>query len=159
MSDHEQIIRQQLVNMLLVGQAHMRLEEGVANFPPDHYNTRPPQTEYTFWHLLEHIRICQWDILDYIRNPNYQYVTFPDDYWPARDAQTDAAGWNNTLSQFYADRQALVDMVQDVNHDLYAQIPHGSPGHNLLREILIVADHNAYHLGELGILRQTMGLW
>ena len=110
-------------------------------------------------HLLEHIRICQYDILDYIRNPNYEALDFPEGLWPDKEANCDLAGWNLTIAQFYADRQALVDLVEQPETDFYAPIPHGWDDHNVLREILIVADHNAYHIGELGILRQIMGLW
>lgn len=155
----EEILRDQLVNLLCQRQAHMIFEDAVANFPLTHINGRPPGVDYSLWHLLEHLRICQHDILDYIRNPAYQELNFPDDLWPARDAETDAAGWQRTIDQFLADRQALVEIIQDPATDLYTQIPHGWTGHNVLREILIVADHNAYHLGELGILRQVMGLW
>lgn len=157
--DNEQILRQQLVNMLTLQQAHMMFDDAVANFPQEHFNTRPPKVEYAFWHLLEHIRICQWDILDYIRNPNYAELPFPEGVWPKRDATTDIAGWQNTINQFHHDLQELINMVKNPEIDFYAQIPHGYQGHNILREILIVADHNAYHIGEFGILRQTMGLW
>ncbi len=156
---NDAVVRQQLVNMLTFRQAHMTFEDAVKDFPADQINTKPPTLEYSFWHLLEHIRICQWDILDYIQNPDYKEPKFPDGLWPARDATTDAAGWQKTLDQFYADRQALVNIIQDPNTDLYAQIPHAYEGHNILREINIVADHNAYHLGEFGILRHTLKLW
>lgn len=153
------ILRQQLVNLLTIQQAHMSLESAVADFPEEHINTKPPSVDYSFWHLLEHIRICQHDILDYIRNPNYIVPSFPDDLWPDTDAKTDWAGWQATCSQFDLDLAALVAIVNDANTDFYAQIPHGYPGHNILREVLIVADHNAYHIGEFAILRQTMDLW
>lgn len=152
-------VRKQLVNLLLERQAHMTFEDAIENFPPEHYNTRPPHLSYSFWHILEHLRICQYDILDYIRNANYQPLNFPDDLWPDQNAHTDEKGWNQTIQKFYEDREALVRIVQDPLTDLYSQIPHGWAGHNILREILIVADHNAYHIGEFGILRQTMQLW
>lgn len=156
---NDKAVRQQLVNLLLEQQAHMGFEGAVANFPQAHINTKPPAVPYTFWHLIEHIRFCQWDILDYIRNPDYVAPEFPKGVWPEPDSTTDIAGWNQTIAQFQTDRDALVAIVQNPDTDLYAQIPHGYPGHNILREILVVADHNAYHVGELGILRQTMGLW
>lgn len=155
----DQNLRQQLVNLLLLQQAHMNFEDAVANFPAEHINTKPPKMEYTFWHLVDHIRICQWDILDYIRNPNYKMLEFPKGYWQPRESKTDLAGWNKTIDQFLQDRQTLVEIVKDPASDLYTPIPHGYDGHNILREILIVANHNAYHVGELGILRQMMGLW
>ena len=158
MSD-DQAVRQQLVNLLLERQAHMIFEDAVANFPKEHINTKPATLEYSFWHLLEHIRFCQWDILDYIRNADYKGHKFPEGYWQPRDAMTDWDGWQKTINDFYADRQALVDIVQDSATDLYTPIPHGYGGHNILREILIVGDHNGYHIGEFGILRHTMKLW
>lgn len=153
----EQHIRAQLVNMLTVGQAHMTFEDAVRNFPSDEINARAANVEYTFWHLLEHLRICQWDILDYIRNPNYKELTFPDDLWPARDAITDEAGWQKTIQQFLADRAEMVTIINDPQTNLYSPIPHGYDGHTIFREILVVADHNAYHIGEFGILRHIRG--
>ena len=157
--NQDQALRQQLENMLVKRQAHMTFEDVVAGFPEAHINTRPPHVDYSFWHLLEHLRICQYDILDYIRNPRYQTLEFPDGYWPNKEIDTDLAGWQHTIDLFLADRQSLVDIINDPETDFYAPIPHGWDGHNILREILVVADHNAYHLGELGILRQTMNLW
>jgi hypothetical protein len=157
--NQDQTLRTQLVNMLLKRQAHMLFEDAIVDFPHDHINTRPAQVGYSFWHLLEHIRICQYDILDYIINPAYVAPTFPDDLWPQADVDTDWNGWDKTIQEFYADRQALVDIVQNPQTNLYTPIAHGWDDHNVLREILVVADHNAYHLGELAILRQEMGLW
>ncbi|MBZ0299346.1 MAG: DinB family protein, partial [Anaerolineae bacterium] len=114
---------------------------------------------YTPWHLVEHLRISQWDLLDYMRNPAYEYRDWPKGYWPAQDAHTDAAGWQQSLDGFRADLQAVVAIVRDPQMDLVAQIAHGEPGHTILREALLVADHNAYHIGELGILRQVMDAW
>jgi hypothetical protein len=152
-------IRKQLVNLLTKQQAHQSLDDAVKNFPAKDYNTRPPNVEYTFWHLLEHLRITQWDILDYCRNSNYRAIEWPRQYWPARDATTDAAGWQHTIDQFHADLDELVAIVKNPKIDLYESIPHGYDGHNILREILVVADHNAYHIGEFGILRQVVNNW
>ncbi|MBI1278337.1 MAG: DUF664 domain-containing protein [Anaerolineaceae bacterium] len=157
MSDAE--LRNQLIRMLTVQQAHMGLEDAVRNFPSKDFNTRPPNVEYTFWHLLEHLRITQWDILDYCRNSNYKSIEWPREYWPAKDAMTDAAGWQHTLDQFRSDLAELVAIVKNPQTDLFAPIPHGYDGHNILREILVVADHNAYHIGEFGILRQVVKNW
>lgn len=153
------LLRQQLVNLLIERQAHMSFEDAIASFPEAHFNTRPPNAKYTFWHLLEHLRICQWDILDYCRNPDYKELNFPDDLWLSQSSTTDRAGWQKTIDQFLADRNELVQMVKNPATDLTAQIPHGYPGHNILREVLVVADHNAYHVGEFAILRQVMNLW
>ena len=157
MSDNA--LRQQLVNLLAQRQAHMSFEDAVADFPEAHFNTTPPNMDSSFWHLLEHIRLAQWDILDYIRNPAYEYRDWPRDYWPPLGARADRTAWQATVSQFLADRQALVDIIEDPETDLLAQIPHGEPGHTVLREVLVAADHNAYHIGEFAVLRQTLGLW
>lgn len=155
----EVLVREQLVKLLTLQQAHMGFEEAVKDFPAAHYNSRPPNVDYTFWHLLEHLRICQWDILDYSRNPHYKHIEWPRDYWPAKDAMTDAEGWQQTVEQFLADRAALVSMVRDPQTDLYTPIPHGYDGHTILREAMVLADHNAYHIGEFAVLRQVMGIW
>ena len=157
MSDEH--IRQQLVNALVLRQAHLSFETAVADFPATHFNTSVAQATYTFWHLLEHLRITQADILDYIENPNYQYLRWPEGYWPAPEAVADGDKWQATISGFEADRAALVAIVEDPARDLCAQIPHGQPGHTILREILVIAAHNSYHIGELGSLRGMLGLW
>ena len=105
------------------------------------------------------MRIAQADILDYLENPNYQYMNFPADYWPPSDAQADQADWRRTIDSFLADRASLVAIIQDPARDLTAQIPHGEPGHSIMREILVVAAHNAYHIGEFGGLRGMLDLW
>ena len=156
----DEVLRQQLVNLLTVRQAHMDFADAIADFPEQEINTKPANCNYTFWHLLEHIRICQKDILDYIQSTNYHWPTFPDDLWPDESAKTDATGWQQTIDQFYADRQALLNIINDPKVDLFAPLPNsGEHRHNILREINIVASHNAYHTGELGILRHVMGLW
>ncbi|MCB0194393.1 MAG: DinB family protein [Anaerolineae bacterium] len=153
-------VRNQLVRMLTLRQAHMDFEDAVADFPAEQINTRLPNADYTFWHLLEHIRICQKDILDYIQSDNYHWPNFPDDLWPDPSAETDLTGWQQTIAQFYADRQALVAIINDPAVDLFAPLPNsGEHRHNILREINVIASHNAYHTGELAIMRQVMGLW
>ena len=152
-------IREQLVNALTLRQAHLSFESAVAGFPAAHYNSRPPNTAYSFWHLLEHLRITQADILDYIGNTNYQYLKWPEAYWPAPDEDADERKWRATIAAFTADRAALVAIIKDPARDLCAQIPHGEPGHSIMREILVIAAHNSYHIGELGSLRGTLGLW
>lgn len=156
---NDQHVREQLINALTRQQAHQLFDDVVKDFPAEHYNTRPNNVPYTFWHLIEHIRIAQWDILDYIVNPDYAYRDFPAGYWPDPSAIANEVAWQHTINSFRTDLQALVDIINDPQTDLYAQIPHAQPGHTILREINIVATHNAYHIGELGILRGVMGLW
>lgn len=156
----DQQLRVQLVNLLTVRQAHMDFADAVEDFPMGHINTRPPGCDYTLWHLVEHLRICQRDILEYIQSDDYRWPDFPDDLWPDRAAETDEAGWRRSVEQFLADRQALVAIINDPAVDPFAPLPNsGDHRHSLVREIHIIAAHNAYHTGELGILRQLMGLW
>jgi hypothetical protein len=158
--NNDKELRTQLANMLTIRQAHMDFEDAVTNFPDEHINTRPPNCDYTFWHLLEHLRICQKDILDYIQAGDYRWPNFPDDLWPDKSTETDLAGWQQTIEQFYADRQKLVEIINDPAVDLFAPLANsGEHQHNILREINVIASHNAYHTGELGIVRQMMGLW
>ncbi|MCP4419744.1 MAG: DinB family protein, partial [Chloroflexi bacterium] len=157
--DNNKELRNQLARMLTFRQAHMDFEDAVANFPAEHINTRPPNCDYTFWHLLEHIRICQRDILEYIEDDAYQWPNFPDDLWPDKTAVTDFSGWQQTIQAFLADRQALVKIINNPDTDLFAPLPNSDKyQHNILREINIIANHNAYHTGELGALRQIMNL-
>ncbi len=121
----DQHLREQLINALAKRQAHQLFDTVVNDFPAGHYNTRPTNLPYSFWCLLEHIRITQWDILDYIDNPDYQYLKFPDDYWSDPDLEADAERWNKTIGSIRADLLSLVDIVKDPARDLCAQIPHG----------------------------------
>ena len=158
--DNEHEVRKQLVRMLTVRQAHMDFADAVADFPLEAINNHPPGCDYSFWHLLEHIRICQRDILEYIVSDDYHWPDFPDDLWPDKSTETDIAGWQKTIADFYADRQQLVDIINDPERNLLAPLPNsGDYQHHILREINIIANHNAYHTGEFGILRQVMGLW
>lgn len=153
------IVRAHLITVLQGRGAHLTFDDAVANFPMEQINTRPPNINYTPWHLLEHLRIAQWDILEYIRNPQHVSPEWPLGYWPSPDAQADSAAWDKTLQAFRQDMQALIALVDDTATDLYEPIPHGYDGHTILREVLLVADHNAYHIGEFAILRQVMDNW
>lgn len=157
---NEKELRTQLVNMLIVRQAHMDFVDAVSDFPEAAINLKPPRCDYTFWHLVEHLRICQKDILDYMVAEAYTWPNFPDDLWPDKKAETDADGWRASIDQFLADRQAVVDVVMNSATDLFAPLLHsGDHRHTVVREINVLAAHNAYHTGELGVLRQVMGLW
>lgn len=157
---NDEELRNQLTRLLTARQAHMDFEDAVADFPAEHSNTRPPNCEYTFWQLLEHLRICQKDIVDYILADDYVWPNFPDDLWPARAATADLAAWQRTVADFLADRRQLVAIVNDPQRDLFAPLANsGEHRHNILREINIIASHNAYHTGEFGILRRVVGIW
>jgi hypothetical protein len=154
----DEVIRQHLVRLLNWGDAHMTLDEAVADFPADHMNATPPNIEYSPWHLLEHIRLAQRDILEFVRNPAYVSPPWPLGYWPGKNERTDEAGWNRTIELIREDIEAFRKMASDPAIDLYSAIPHGD-GQTVLREILLVADHNCYHLAEFATLRQVMGTW
>ncbi len=113
---------------------------------------------YTPWHLIEHIRITQWDILEFIRNPEHISPPWPGGYWPAREAQADKDAWNATIAAYHRDLEDLIEIVCDPQTDLLAPLPY-APEYTLLREILLVGDHTSYHTGELAILRQVLDTW
>lgn len=136
----------------------MTFDQAIADFPLNAINRRPPDVPYSPWHLLEHIRIAQWDILAFIVDPGHVSPRWPEGYWPAPDSRAEAEGWNETIDRFHADLRALQEVVEDPGTDLCAPLPH-APEYTVLREILLVADHNAYHIGEFAILRQVMGTW
>jgi hypothetical protein len=141
----------------------MGFEEAVKGFPQKHMNTampgtvRPPAVPLTPWHLLEHMRLVQWDILEFIRDPGHLSPDYPDGYWPSPDEQATRGKWKKTLDSFRADLHAVEEIVQDPGMDLLSPIPHAKD-YILLREILLVGDHNAYHLGQLGLFRDLAGL-
>lgn len=151
-------LRAQLLELLRGGHAHMSLDQAVEGFPMEAINTFPPEVTYTPWHLLEHMRISQWDILAFIRNPAHVSPHWPAGYWPDPEAMADPAAWEATLSGFRADLRDLDSLVEDRRTSLTADLPH-APGYSVLREILVVSDHNAYHIGEFAILRQVMQTW
>ena len=158
--DNDKALRVELVNLLTKKQAHADFKEAVADFPEEHFNTVPPGCRYSFWQLLEHLRLAQKDILDYITADAYTWPTFPDDYWPDASTETDREGWQQSVNAFLADRQNLVDLIERPETDLFAPLPNsGERNHNILREIHIAASHNAYHTGAFILMRQTMGIW
>lgn len=151
-------MRLQLVRLLEGDDAHMRFEEAVADLPTDAINAFPPNVPYTPWHLVEHLRITQRDILDYLIDPAYEEPDWPADYWPARDAVATPAQFDDSVAAFLADRDALRDLVMDPSTDLVAPLAH-APAHSIAREIRIAGDHCAYHVGEFAVLRQVMSTW
>jgi hypothetical protein len=152
------VVREEVLHLLRGGNAHMSFADAVRNFPMEHINTKFPGGTYTPWHLLEHLRLTQWDILDFIRNPEYQEREWPREYWPPQDQEATEQDWQLTISTFVADDQTLQALAENPATDLYARITHGT-GQTILRELLLVADHNAYHIGEFAIARQMMGTW
>ena len=156
--DKEAVLRKQLVALLHGGQAHMTFDDAVKDFPMSHINTYPPNVTYTPWHLIEHIRITQWDILDFIRNPSYKEMEWPKSYWPDPKSKATPEQWQTTIHGYHKDLKDMEAIADNPNTDLYSPIAHGD-GQTILREIMLVADHTAYHTGELGILRQVILAW
>jgi hypothetical protein len=155
---NDNVLRAQLLKVLNGRNAHFTFDEGVADFPIEAINDKPPNVPYTPWHLIEHLRIAQWDILEFVRNPNHVSPKWPEGYWPDPDSMADSERWQSTLAAFRTDLTAVEAIINDADIELTAEIPH-APGYTYLREVLLVADHNAYHIGELCILRQVMGTW
>ena len=139
-------------------EAHVGFEKVVEGMPPELRGHRPEGVPYSAWQLLEHMRRTQHDILEFCRNPNYVEPRWPDDYWPATDAPPSPAAWDESLAAFRREREALKVVATDATVDLFATIPHGS-GQTYLRELLLIADHNAYHLGQLVAVRRLLGAW
>jgi len=150
--------REQFADLLNGVGAHMTFEEAVADFPDDAINLRAANVDYTPWHLLEHLRLTHADIRHYVTDPDYVEPDWPAGYWLDRRATATRAEFDATISAFLEDKAALRAMLMDPGRDPFAVIP-GTPGHTILREIRIDADHNAYHVGEFAILRQVMGTW
>jgi len=148
-------LRKHLSNLLQMKGAHLNLEAAVSGFPVELRGVKPAGAPHSAWELLEHMRFAQEDILDFSRNPKYKEKKFPDDYWPATSAPPSAEAWDESVRKFQEDLKAMQDLLADTKHDLLARIPHGA-GQTLLREALLVADHNAYHLGQLVFLRKML---
>ncbi|WP_321477367.1 DinB family protein [uncultured Paludibaculum sp.] len=148
-------LRRHLDDLLRMDGAHLSFDAAVADFPAALRGVKPAGAPHSAWALLEHMRIAQEDILDFSRNPAYRDKAFPDDYWPASAEPPSEAAWQRSVRQFQKDLAEMRALVADPAHDLFARIPHGS-GQTLLREALVVADHNAYHLGQLVFLRKLL---
>ena len=150
--------RAELAALLRGGQAHMTMAEAAADFPPEAMNAVLPGVTYTAWHLLDHIRLAQRDILTFVTDPHYAEPAWPDDYWPAPGRQAHASVWQATLDGYHTDLDDLARLLENPAMDLAARVAHGS-GQTMLREFLLVADHTAYHIGEFAIMRQVTGTW
>jgi hypothetical protein len=152
------VLREHLINVLSSRQAHVDLETALADFPRELQGTQFEGAPYTAWQLLEHMRIAQWDILEFSRNPEHVSPEFPHGYWPPHEAPPDDQAWENSVIQFQSELREMMDLVANPSTDLFAPIPHGT-GQTILREALLVADHNAYHLGQLILVRRLLEAW
>ena len=150
--------RQQLLALLDGRGAHMPFESAVADFPDAAINAHAPKVSYTPWHLVEHLRLTQADMLEYVTNPDYRHKRWPEDFWPDAKARASRAEWDASVHAIGEDTAALRALAADPGRDLYNPIP-WTDGHSLFRCVRIIGDHNAYHVGEFAILRQVMGSW
>jgi hypothetical protein len=151
-------LRQHLLDLLRGRNAHADFDTTVADLPSRLRGVKPPGAAHSAWQLLEHMRIAQWDILEFSRDAKHKSPAWPEGYWPKTEAPPNAASWNNSLRSFRADLKAMAKLVADKKTDLFAPIPHGT-GQTILREALLIADHNSYHLGQMVLLRRLLGAW
>jgi len=147
-----------LIETLQSRGAHASFDSAVAGFPAKRVGEKPSGAPHTAWQLLEHMRIAQWDILEFSRNAKHKSPDFPSGYWPKEEAPTSATAWDKSVREFRTDLKAMQDLVANPKSDLYAPFPWGD-GQTLLREALLLADHNSYHLGQLVTLRRMLGAW
>ena len=151
-------LRNHLLELLGGGHAHLDFDTAIAGLPAALRGKRPDGLPHTPWRLLEHMRIAQWDILRFSIDPNHVSPGFPDGYWPDGDSPPSLAAWDRAVEAFRADLKSMMELVGDARTDLFAPIAHGQ-GQTILREALLVADHNAYHLGQLVTVRRLLGCW
>ena len=156
--DHEKSLREHLLELLGGGGAHAKFEDVVKNLPAKLRGAKPAKFPHSPWMLLEHLRLAQWDILEFSRNPKHVSPDWPSGYWPKTEGPPNAATWNRSIQQFRRDRRALQQLVGNPKADLFARIPWGD-GQTILREALLVADHNAYHLAQFVDVRRMLGAW
>ena len=154
---NDKVLRDHVLYLLRGGGAHLNFGQAVAGLPAALRGAKAPGAPHTAWQLVEHLRICQWDILDFSVNPDYKEMRF-EEYWPKSAAPPDDTAWEKSLRGFRADLKAMESLVANPKTALFARIPWGD-GQTILREALLIADHNAYHLGQLVLVRRLLGAW
>ena len=148
-------LRKHLVNLLNMEGAHIDFDGAVRDFPVELLGVRPAGAPHTAWQLLEHMRLAQWDILEFSRDAKHVSPKFPEGYWPPSEAPGSDAAWKKSIAAFRHDLSEMKKLVSDARNDLYAKIPHGE-GQTLLREALLAADHNSYHVGQIVLVRKIV---
>jgi hypothetical protein len=154
----DKLLREHIVSMLDGGGAHAKFDDVVKDFPVKLRGQKPAGLPHSPWMLLEHLRLAQWDILEFSRNEKYESPEWPEGYWPKSEAPASATAWETSIKNFRKDLKAMQDLVENPETDLFARIPWGD-GQTILREALLVADHNAYHIGQLVDARRALGAW
>ena len=155
---HDKPLRKHVHKLLESEDAHTGVDSAVKNVPPKKRGIVPKGGEHSIWQLVEHLRIAQEDILDFCLNPKYTHRKWPEEYWPKSPAPPSAKAWNASLAAIKRDRERLQRIANDPKIDLFAEIPHGA-GQTYLRELLLAADHNAYHTGQIVTTRRLLGIW
>lgn len=156
--NHDKALRKQLADLLSWGDAHVNWIAAVAALPAEKRGEKAAGLPHTAWELLEHARITQRDILDFCTNPKYQALDWPVGYWPKTPAPADDSAWDKAIGELAADTRAMLKLILNPETDLFAKIPHGS-GQTFLREVVLLADHSAYHLGQFVLVRRGLGAW
>lgn len=156
MENHTSILINELKKLLNGGGAHVGLKDALADLSVEQVSQKPDHLPYSIWQLAEHIRIAQWDMLAFSKDGNHQSPKWPDDYWPKEVAPENMEAWNKTIASIEKDLLEFFELIE--TEDLYLEIPHGQ-GQTLLREALQIADHNAYHIAEIIVIRRLIGAW
>ena len=156
MNDQHKILVTELEKLLNGGNAHAGLKDALADLPENLRGVKPDKLPYSIWQLAEHIRIAQWDMLEFCKDSSHQSPKWPDDYWPKEAAPADDRAWNETVKQINADLEEFIGLLH--KKDLYGPLPHGD-GQTVLREALQMADHTAYHIAEIVVIRRLLGAW
>ncbi len=151
------LLRERLIELLDGGWAHARFDRVVKEWPPELRGRKPNGSAHTPWEVLEHLRLCQWDILEFSRDPHHKSPSFPDGYWPETPEPPLPEAWDRSIAQFKLDLDAMKALIDGPETDLLAPLPWGD-GQDLAREAMVLADHNSYHLGELMLLRRLQGI-
>ncbi len=158
MTDSDRILREHLAKFLDGRQAHVGMDSAIDKLSLDDLSRKPEGAPWTLWELFEHVRIAQWDVVEFSKSAEHQSPEYPKGYWPDDDAPQEADAWEQSVASFRRDLAAMKAMVLDPEVDLHAKIPHGD-GQTILREAMLIADHNAYHLGQMVLLMKMLGRW
>ena len=159
MPDNDASLRDQLIQLLRGGSAHVDVFAALKDFPPKLYGAKPEKVPHSAWQLLEHLRLALHDLWEFSTNPEYVEMKWPDDYWPKSPEPPSKAAWNSSVKALREDLAAFEKLVKNPKSNLYAEIPWGKEKQTLLREVLLAADHNSFHVGQLVLLRRLLGTW
>lgn len=156
MDAQHKLLINELTKLLLGGSAHVSLKDALEGLKPELRGVKPDDMPYTIWQLVEHIRIAQWDMLQFSKDAEHKSPEWPDDYWPKEDAPEDAEAWEGSLKQIDSDLDEFIELMEHT--DIYQRLEHGD-GQTILTEALQIADHNAYHIGEIVAIRRVLNNW